>query len=223
MIRRPPRSTLFPYTTLFRSGGDGDARGGPGGRETVDDAPPGDFCGRRIRARRGELAAVLPPHGALGPTLHPLEERAELRRHLQAEDLLGRRGDHDGPGCRRSLTAGRAGTAGLPRCPIRRVGAATAVGIQGSLAPLAALTARAAGAARPAGPPWTPAGHNAGEERVVKRHDHGDPAAASPRSPRSTAAAVASRGAGLRRATRCAGRAIGSLAAGDARATPTTA
>src|SRR3712207_8598945 len=28
MIRRPPRSTLFPYTTLFRSGG----RGGPGRR-----------------------------------------------------------------------------------------------------------------------------------------------------------------------------------------------
>src|SRR5437879_8485099 len=25
MIRRPPRSTLFPYTTLFRSGGPGDA------------------------------------------------------------------------------------------------------------------------------------------------------------------------------------------------------
>src|SRR5690349_23776007 len=25
MIRRPPRSTLFPYTTLFRSRGDGDA------------------------------------------------------------------------------------------------------------------------------------------------------------------------------------------------------
>src|SRR3712207_8916754 len=29
MIRRPPRSTLFPYTTLFRSGGDGGAGGGP--------------------------------------------------------------------------------------------------------------------------------------------------------------------------------------------------
>src|SRR2546429_2879348 len=28
MIRRPPRSTLFPYTTLFRSGGSGAA--GPG-------------------------------------------------------------------------------------------------------------------------------------------------------------------------------------------------
>src|SRR2546430_7752482 len=34
MIRRPPRSTLFPYTTLFRSGagrlGAGGAGGGPG-------------------------------------------------------------------------------------------------------------------------------------------------------------------------------------------------
>src|SRR5712672_1029143 len=27
MIRRPPRSTLFPYTTLFRSRGDPDASG----------------------------------------------------------------------------------------------------------------------------------------------------------------------------------------------------
>src|SRR3712207_8361286 len=26
MIRRPPRSTLFPYTTLFRSSGPGDLR-----------------------------------------------------------------------------------------------------------------------------------------------------------------------------------------------------
>src|SRR5256885_17211507 len=30
MIRRPPRSTLFPYTTLFRSSGEPDGR-----RETV--------------------------------------------------------------------------------------------------------------------------------------------------------------------------------------------
>src|SRR3712207_6928193 len=27
MIRRPPRSTLFPYTTLFRSGPDGEPLG----------------------------------------------------------------------------------------------------------------------------------------------------------------------------------------------------
>src|SRR3712207_7992120 len=29
MIRRPPRSTLFPYTTLFRSGPFGRLRGAP--------------------------------------------------------------------------------------------------------------------------------------------------------------------------------------------------
>src|SRR3712207_6862856 len=32
MIRRPPRSTLFPYTTLFRSGGGRTGRGDPRGR-----------------------------------------------------------------------------------------------------------------------------------------------------------------------------------------------
>src|SRR5690242_20753996 len=34
MIRRPPRSTLFPYTTLFRSSG---RRGGEHGREEQRD------------------------------------------------------------------------------------------------------------------------------------------------------------------------------------------
>src|SRR3712207_8208800 len=41
MIRRPPRSTPFPYTTLFRSG----ARAGGGGRP-----PPGGALGRPARA-----------------------------------------------------------------------------------------------------------------------------------------------------------------------------
>src|SRR5256885_7949643 len=37
MIRRPPRSTLFPYTTLFRS----VSRGWRGSYQTaVDDSPP---------------------------------------------------------------------------------------------------------------------------------------------------------------------------------------
>src|SRR3712207_7242808 len=35
MIRRPPRSTLFPYTTLFRSRG---PHGGAGGREVPREA-----------------------------------------------------------------------------------------------------------------------------------------------------------------------------------------
>src|SRR5215211_9117043 len=37
MIRRPPRSTLFPYTTLFRSAGVGD-RGGEAVRHHAPDA-----------------------------------------------------------------------------------------------------------------------------------------------------------------------------------------
>ena len=40
MIRRPPRSTLFPYTTLFRSGkrSDGEARGKANRLANFDDA-----------------------------------------------------------------------------------------------------------------------------------------------------------------------------------------
>src|SRR2546426_2431444 len=62
MIRRPPRSTLFPYTTLFRSGGGGargrrrDGRGGHGVRRDV--LPPvrrdAERAGRRAGGdRRG--------------------------------------------------------------------------------------------------------------------------------------------------------------------------
>src|SRR3712207_9241587 len=35
MIRRPPRSTLFPYTTLFRSERHTDAVAGPGDRREL--------------------------------------------------------------------------------------------------------------------------------------------------------------------------------------------
>src|SRR3712207_8912091 len=62
MIRRPPRSTLFPYTTLFRSQGDGRARlpDDPGvGRRRP---PPGPgqprVLGRRPRRVRVRGPAV---------------------------------------------------------------------------------------------------------------------------------------------------------------------
>src|SRR3712207_7660796 len=38
MIRRPPRSTLFPYTTLFRSAVAGDQGGGVGDERAVPGA-----------------------------------------------------------------------------------------------------------------------------------------------------------------------------------------
>src|SRR5256885_12082297 len=56
MIRRPPRSTLFPYTTLFRSG--------PACR-----APEADPSGERARARMGSAVArghAAPARGARG-------------------------------------------------------------------------------------------------------------------------------------------------------------
>src|SRR2546430_12585744 len=51
MIRRPPRSTLFPYTTLFRSSAKGD-------------------CENR-RRQRGDLAKPLPIHGRAHGTADP--------------------------------------------------------------------------------------------------------------------------------------------------------
>src|SRR4051794_41425802 len=47
MIRRPPRSTLFPYTTLFRS----DPPHRPGARAQADRPPAGRP--RAARRRRG--------------------------------------------------------------------------------------------------------------------------------------------------------------------------
>src|SRR2546430_5892499 len=45
MIRRPPRSTLFPYTTLFRSGCRNGGRVGPPGAGPPPAAPsPADRC-----------------------------------------------------------------------------------------------------------------------------------------------------------------------------------
>src|SRR2546426_9377325 len=54
MIRRPPRSTLFPYTTLFRSE-ENRARGLPRGHG------PGDGCGAGPGERR---KARLPGEGS---------------------------------------------------------------------------------------------------------------------------------------------------------------
>src|SRR2546429_9069187 len=41
MIRRPPRSTLFPYTTLFRSAHVGELAHGPGGEPVPARLLPG--------------------------------------------------------------------------------------------------------------------------------------------------------------------------------------
>src|SRR6266542_6853919 len=70
MIRRPPRSTLFPYTTLFRSRcGAGSAPG-----TTAATGPTGSMRRREPLAARGEVAAV-----PAGQPARPAHDRARAR------------------------------------------------------------------------------------------------------------------------------------------------
>src|SRR2546430_17095066 len=56
MIRRPPRSTLFPYTTLFRSSPAGsDSAGGAGPRTTSQRNIPFSRCSLRSEEHTSEL------------------------------------------------------------------------------------------------------------------------------------------------------------------------
>src|SRR3712207_8658750 len=67
MIRRPPRSTLFPYTTLFRS----------------EDRPVGDAARRHVGAR-----------GVRDERGHVLVGDREVEGQVRA--VAGRDEDHDG-------------------------------------------------------------------------------------------------------------------------------
>src|SRR2546430_3961583 len=86
MIRRPPRSTLFPYTTLFRSRGaeeqeraDGPVRALQTGAAAADGAGQGDrkstrlnsshsqisyavFCLKKKKKKKGEVVGLYKQH-----------------------------------------------------------------------------------------------------------------------------------------------------------------
>src|SRR5687767_15351679 len=71
MIRRPPRSTLFPYTTLFRSEKDGRRDGAEA--VSVD-------CARRVRGdavRDRQGLHDFPQHGDAAAAQSPAEDRSE--------------------------------------------------------------------------------------------------------------------------------------------------
>src|SRR5690349_24199717 len=85
MIRRPPRSTLFPYTTLFRSGR-AAARDRAGRREGA-----GDVTGRDRPAAGGQvLAAARRRPERTFPASRSEEHTSELqsRRDLVCRLLL---------------------------------------------------------------------------------------------------------------------------------------
>src|SRR3712207_7264163 len=79
MIRRPPRSTLFPYTTLFRSLRRRRGRELPGAVLRLHAAPRQAVLGRRDRPRR------LP-----GGVLHADERGAHARSEEHTSELQSR-------------------------------------------------------------------------------------------------------------------------------------
>src|SRR3989441_9023346 len=167
MIRRPPRSTLFPYTTLFRSlqlrghgrGDDHHVRGGrePYGRSARPPSPRIQATGRlgsvpgRIRDARARRRC---PRGRAG-------RAAVLRAHFgrQLPEFLGdrvriralARRDRARPGLRRGDGRGRRlPPGGAGRAPQHRQRAAGVVAGEAravKLTPLAAHTPEAVRAA----------------------------------------------------------------------------
>src|SRR2546422_7717321 len=91
MIRRPPRSTLFPYTTLFRSARD------------VTDRVGGEVAHPADRREGAELAPGH-PGGLVDPRVAELGERSEehtselqSRLHLVCRLLLEKKKKHYHP------------------------------------------------------------------------------------------------------------------------------
>src|ERR1035441_3248076 len=84
MIRRPPRSTLFPYTTLFRSGGRG---------RDLDAQPREDLgeegVGRGLAVRRAALAVEGPAEDLRFAKVaaEPLVHQGGLARAAGGDDL----------------------------------------------------------------------------------------------------------------------------------------
>src|SRR2546425_1779661 len=58
MIRRPPRSTLFPYTTLFRSLPPGPLAAGTPPRASANATGQGRFPGHRSEEHTSELQSL---------------------------------------------------------------------------------------------------------------------------------------------------------------------
>src|SRR2546426_5853065 len=100
MIRRPPRSTLFPYTTLFRSRRPGDEVvhaddlpalvqqelaevGADEPRAARDERPHRERCGRSSRAARGDRKSTRlnSSHLVISYAVFCLKKKKKLRMY----------------------------------------------------------------------------------------------------------------------------------------------
>src|SRR3712207_7877699 len=86
MIRRPPRSTLFPYTTLFRS---------PPRSRSSGTASPLDRCRTTACAPRGTGRA--PSAGAAPPRSEEHTSELQSRQYLVCRLLLEKKKKNDYP------------------------------------------------------------------------------------------------------------------------------
>src|SRR5690606_40713967 len=89
-LRRPPRSTLFPYTTLFRSGGlrelgDRDGVAGRGRRGRGSCATGSGGAGRRAVLRGPGVRAAL-SHAPVTPST--CSDRKSTRLNSQSRENL---------------------------------------------------------------------------------------------------------------------------------------
>src|SRR2546430_11854678 len=91
MIRRPPRSTLFPYTTLFRSGAAAAGRLVPKVRGTRGCALVGSRRPLAFDRRSEEAAHTSPADGSDGLCVYvskPLPRSEEHTSELQSQSNL---------------------------------------------------------------------------------------------------------------------------------------
>src|SRR3712207_7383530 len=88
MIRRPPRSTLFPYTTLFRSRA--VSRRQPVATMRPADAPTAEGAAGRLRLAGRGVACVAGASGRAGSVRRSEEHTSELqsRQYIVCRLLL---------------------------------------------------------------------------------------------------------------------------------------
>src|SRR2546422_8465795 len=78
MIRRPPRSTLFPYTTLFRSNGSGLVTGVAAGSTTITATSEG-------HSGTAAITVTPPAGGAVNHVFWVLEENTDRSEEHTSE------------------------------------------------------------------------------------------------------------------------------------------
>src|SRR5215218_1642145 len=83
MIRRPPRSTLFPYTTLFRSLGRGRSGGRPPRRRPWRSWPPSDRKSTRLNSSHTVISYAV---FCLKKKKTTIDTISFLRKEIQSDD-----------------------------------------------------------------------------------------------------------------------------------------